>query len=558
MDGRDQRNVGTKDLPRFNGRVIDASFVGTSRKGGITRDNITGLMMEVFKTMYPDVADEDGKRVLWLTDWHDSRLSEEFLRAMREAGVVMIGWLPNTTSKCQLADVSLFGPFKTARERMEREWAGIEKRTVDRIAKIEIASKAMVKTMTRERIAEGARRTGMLPIDRKPLLGHPSIADGDVLHASKEMEISTAMLKQAQSLPASYPIPGSPPFIELDESPLLDTPSRLGSAEATYTSISQQQPRIGPLRSLKAALENDPDELNRVRENLLEKFDVMEAELRINAIPMYISKLKTHTAARIADADEQQEQLDKQKEQLDKQKEQLKMEKTKLALDLRIGVTQLKQENALVSKLKDETKTASAKVLCILEEKYNDLRAAKRSEFGICVESDDLSSFSIPQLQGMDVSIIERDITTAIQALRQKKKHEGAKDDDDFSSFKIGSLIHRYDEIEGTSDEIFGATSRHEKRKAEEAKVADDLAKATQAKKRQKLQSLPQRLQAAKAALYPPGSGRRNTVQNCRRFLSTLAEAEELSETQRKELRMVSALKGDELVQKTLSIAFSS
>lgn len=31
--------------------------------------------MSIIKATYPDVADEDGKRVLWMTDFHGSRFS---------------------------------------------------------------------------------------------------------------------------------------------------------------------------------------------------------------------------------------------------------------------------------------------------------------------------------------------------------------------------------------------------------------------------------------------------------------------------------------------------
>jgi len=34
----------------------------------------------------------------------------------------MVGWLPNCTSKMQLADVSLFGDFKCKLEAMESRW----------------------------------------------------------------------------------------------------------------------------------------------------------------------------------------------------------------------------------------------------------------------------------------------------------------------------------------------------------------------------------------------------------------------------------------------------
>jgi hypothetical protein len=263
---------------------------------------------------------------------------------MRKAGVVFIGWLPNTTSKSQLADVSLFGAFKTTRERLETAWAGKEKRTVDRHAKIEIASRAMVETFTRERIAEGAMRTGMLPIDRQALLKNASIKDGDALRKMKDKEMASAVLDVAQRLPASHlspetpslsnpatPYPATPfhsnpatpstSFDGHDDSPLLDTPLRMTTAESTYTSISKQQPRIGPIRLIATELEEDPEELNRFREQVTAKFEELDASLQTKLVPMYTEKFKKHATAQITELEKQKELLEKRIKELDKERE---------------------------------------------------------------------------------------------------------------------------------------------------------------------------------------------------------------------------------------------
>jgi len=40
------------------------------------------------------VASENGKKVLWLVDWHRSRLSYAFLCSMCTRGVIIMGWTP--------------------------------------------------------------------------------------------------------------------------------------------------------------------------------------------------------------------------------------------------------------------------------------------------------------------------------------------------------------------------------------------------------------------------------------------------------------------------------
>ena len=41
---------------------------------------------------------------------------------MERMGVIFMGWLPNTKSKCQLADVIIFGDVKSKMERIEADW----------------------------------------------------------------------------------------------------------------------------------------------------------------------------------------------------------------------------------------------------------------------------------------------------------------------------------------------------------------------------------------------------------------------------------------------------
>ena len=112
--------AGSTPLPPINAQRWDKVLVTCSKNGGIVQENI-GIMLEGWKLMFPDLANENGKRVLWFTDWHASRLSVPFLEELRENGVVLVGWLPMCTSLMQSPDTTLFGPFKNARDAIEQE-----------------------------------------------------------------------------------------------------------------------------------------------------------------------------------------------------------------------------------------------------------------------------------------------------------------------------------------------------------------------------------------------------------------------------------------------------
>ncbi len=190
---------------------------------------------------------------------------------------------------------------------------------------------------------------------------------------------------------------------------------------------------------------------------------------------------------------------------------------------MRLHVTQL-------AKFKEESKNAPARVLCVLEEKYKDLCTAQWSEFGLSVNAEEFFDLRLPQTQGVDVGVLETEVSHAQQALRDIKKRNNVQDCANDGSFKIGAIIHRQDEIEGTSDEIYREVVRHEKRKAEVANLEDNREKNKLAEKRQRQVSLPLRLKAATEELDAPGSGQRNTVTKCRTFLKLLSEVQDLSE----------------------------
>jgi hypothetical protein len=125
------------EFPLINGRRMEKAIVGTGPSGGITGDNIKEVMKQVFRAACPDFANEPGKKILWLTDAGPGRLDEDFVKWMRQNGVVMVHWLPNITSKMHMADTTLFGPFKAFRDMIEAACKLAHRREkVDRIAKV--------------------------------------------------------------------------------------------------------------------------------------------------------------------------------------------------------------------------------------------------------------------------------------------------------------------------------------------------------------------------------------------------------------------------------------
>lgn len=166
----------------FNGQMIGHPITGVSPKGGITSANITSVMIPAFERMFPDVAPEDGKRVLWLTDWHSSRLCPDLILQLREKGIVLACWLPNCTSLMQSPDVVQFAKFKELLWGLKIDhWQSISSGgKIDRSRIVKFALEALPKAFSKRNCLLGARITGMLPVNRKVLLNNPRIQDGDI------------------------------------------------------------------------------------------------------------------------------------------------------------------------------------------------------------------------------------------------------------------------------------------------------------------------------------------------------------------------------------------
>lgn len=170
-------------LPPVNGQEVKNVTIGVNKKGEITSENIEELILEgCIKKMFPDIAPEPGKRVLWLTGWHYSRLSINLIKRLQKEGVVLAGRLPNTTSISQGPDVHPFGDLKQRIARLRDSWetSGENKEHPLNVPKIiGLAGQALIETFTEKNCLLGLRKTGVSPINRYALLKHHSIQDGD-------------------------------------------------------------------------------------------------------------------------------------------------------------------------------------------------------------------------------------------------------------------------------------------------------------------------------------------------------------------------------------------
>ena len=145
----------------FNGITFQNVFVTYSETGSVTKDNIVEATIGWIKEMYPDVAPVDGRRVIWMTDWHTSRLNANFLQTLSDMGVELCGWLPNTTSKMQSPDVSIFSHFKRELEWQKRKHRQTQNSALTLLDILKYASEAYYKTFDGKRCLQGLEETGI-------------------------------------------------------------------------------------------------------------------------------------------------------------------------------------------------------------------------------------------------------------------------------------------------------------------------------------------------------------------------------------------------------------
>ncbi len=535
-------------VPKYNGIKFKDVIIGTSPGGGITRENSTELIIRMVKVMYPDVADTPGKRVLWLTDWHDSRLCISLMRTLQKMGVVMMGWLPNTTSKMQSPDVALFGPFKARRDVLENTWVSHNPgRSVDKVAKVEIAGKALADTFTADRMRRGARDTGICPIDRQVLLSHPCIADGNVLEADMQSTMRSGTLDLLQRTPPPI-VPQSPPMqfnLTQQQAENYNTPDRLRHAEDTFTSVSQQQPRLGKFQTMCQDL-NTTESISNMANKLVSNIEVMIFSRNEN-LNKYKEKLK--------DTIRRKEEVIRQKEEEIKRLSATFAEKHKREL---AGLKHWQEQVQEIGTNPDKHGNATPQILSIIAEKLDDVFYAERDELGLARGRDDVPPLSKPSFQpieGLNVDSltsnmeeIEEHMARRSRPPTQTTNQQPGKP----TRFKAGALMQYTGEIEGTGENWLRAIEDHEEKKAAE-KAAK--ARKQQARDRQRVGSmltLKERLRDSLALVKQQMATNKVSVKDCRAFLKVAADYAKAIEDQEglHHLQTLQQLKRDELLFK--------
>jgi hypothetical protein len=394
----------------------------------------------------------------------------------------------------------------------------------------------MAQTFSPYRIRQGAKETGMLPISRRPLLNHPNIPDGDVMFAATRSKMAKNVLMGFQNSTGSTSSEGS--------AQLSSTPERKESAESTYTSISQQKPRLGPRRLFanstpeKAIFEKEVKRVQAAVNDSILRFDIN--------LPQYREAKK--------------ESVLRQKEQLQKLIQQL---------DESVITTEnkLKQERAHLElfqvKLQEEDLTPNG--LAMIDEKLEDLSVAERDSFGLPIsQTANVESPFVEDIEGFDTQVLQDAVTKAYESVlaRASVGTKRKRNRDGNVPFKIGVLMQHTGEIEGTSDALYTMARDHENRKAQAELEAKENENVKRQKHQEQVDALPEKLDEAKAKIKVNSDGGllQASVGDCRDYLKLLMRQErfangattELSNT----LRGIGKLKGRALVDKVVSLAY--
>jgi len=413
------------------------------------------LLVKAINGMFPDVANKDGKRMLLATDWHSSRLDLNFLNKLRDMGVVLIGWLPNTTSKMQSPDVELFGVLKSHLTNMRDAFKRANPDVgIDRYETIRLAGCALIKTFNNEHCLAGAKKTGIAPFDPNVLLNHAAVFDGDKVDRIASKSMAKNFVNFIQS-PSSTSSSGA---------------SETSETDSVWTSISQQKPRIGPYA--EAFTSGDNEMLALLRSSALNKLS--EAIVRqVESQPRRIQRIE---------------------EELKRKEKEQKVKLTRELDNLQHWQRMLQDVD-----LNDPLKLIDARhTISILSEKIDDVGEASRDSFGVPREEQALPAPSLAQVTGISCSPLRRMMNTTGSSLARVSAPSRT---DGSARFVAGSIIRRTLDIELTGDPIVELTTGYFKRKRATEREENERAKIWKKKLSDRAESLPDRFEKAEREL---------------------------------------------------------
>ena len=442
-----QAAVKYPEFPKINGHKVTEPIVGWSPKGGVTRDNIRAMAMTMIKQVWPDVADEPGKRVLWLTDLHGSRLCVDLLSELKQTGIILIVWLPNCTSKMQSPDVAMFGPFKEKRDRIEREWTQKNpKKKVTRELKIKFAGQALVDACPSKVLRHGSKRTGLRPLDPNVLLSHSSIKDGDY---TRKVFSSLSGTGFKQTLQETNPSPA----ISFED-----------HAKHVMQKLERQPPMLGTNRLIYDGMVSENEYADIIKET------TSQTDKMISAIESYAGNATLFKAK----LGKENEALQKQIDDLKKRMYNVDDEYSKYSNKLKQEAAHMKLWKDRVEKVESNPSEQDRKLLSIVKDRLELLSMADIDEFGLPITDVPVKRVrpTTPVADGISLKPLHAALTAASTGHRERhakrlKQHSGIATPK--KKFEGGSIMTQCSEIELTSEAVMTRVKEHESKKASAA-----------------------------------------------------------------------------------------
>jgi len=105
LDNLAKKYFSSDQLGICNDTAYDSAPAVASENGSATQENFGLLLLSILKLVYRDASDESPeKRVVVFADGHVSRFNVQHLRKLCEAGIYLVLYPPNCTSKMQTAN----------------------------------------------------------------------------------------------------------------------------------------------------------------------------------------------------------------------------------------------------------------------------------------------------------------------------------------------------------------------------------------------------------------------------------------------------------------------
>ena len=115
-------------------------------------------------------VDKPRLPTLLIVDGASTHISGEAFEYAKQQGMGIILLPPNLTHLMQVADVSIFGPFKMAYREACENWRHINKHDMHKFDIARVTGEAWQKAMTAHNALSGFRKTGQWPFDPSAVL----------------------------------------------------------------------------------------------------------------------------------------------------------------------------------------------------------------------------------------------------------------------------------------------------------------------------------------------------------------------------------------------------